>query len=88
MGDRTKKILKELENIRLDLFRSAANLDAVISFIENDNHHKDDKNKYLRFLFMNYGAYRGKYKDALGNLDEKEDQVWESLIKSVSKEES
>ena len=43
MGDRTKKLLKELENIRLDLFRSAANLDAVISFIENDNHHKDDK---------------------------------------------
>lgn len=37
---------------------------------------------------MNYGTYRGKYKDALGNLDEKEDQVWESLIKSVSKEES
>ena len=88
MGDRTKKLLKELENIRLDLFRSAANLDVVISFIENDNHHKDDKNKYLRFLFMNYSTYRREYKDALGNLDEKEDQVWESLIKSVSKEES
>lgn len=89
MNGKTRKLINDLEEVRLQLFRSAANLDDVISRITVDTLYKDDvDDKYLEFILKNYGSYRNDYRKAIGDLNKLESDVWESLVKSVSGNES
>lgn len=82
--DEINSFIKELESVRLKLFRSAANLDEIIRKLKLDtcNEEKPDK-KYLDYLFKNYGSYRMDYKKQIGDINELEDEVWHSLVNLV-----
>lgn len=81
MSDETKKLIEDLKAIRLELFRSAANLDETITQIEICIH----KEKNADFVRMVVGSMREDISKCHNweQLNELEKETWTKLIESI-----
>lgn len=84
MSDETKKLIEDLKVIRLDLFRSAANLDDAIAQLETGIHKEMDADS-IRTMVYAVCSWRRTLRDFHDwkKLDELENETWLKLIDSV-----
>lgn len=87
MNAKSKKLLGELEEVMLDLYRSASNLDNVIQQIKQNE--ETDKEYVIAFI-QNVSRFRMDIKHArrYDSLDEQENDIWKRLIASIKNEET
>jgi len=76
--EKIKEILKELEGMVLELHRSAGQLDQVVRDI-NVGLSENDNVEYCNAIYRAMGKYRLDYKNCIGNLNEKEDEIWQRI---------
>lgn len=83
MLTKKEQALEELKEIRLQLFRNAANLDMIIYDIEN---HLDEHNQewFKMFICCNQ-THRDNYNviTEYAKLIHKEEEAWKHLINSI-----
>ena len=83
MVNKTDMILEKLKEVRLELFRNAANLDTAIRNIEInlDEHNRE----YLKMLVRCEQCERESYNIVTDydKLIRKEQEIWEQLINSI-----
>lgn len=84
MSDETKKLIEDLKAIRLELFRSAANLDLAIEQIEISMH-KENKNDFIRMVAKGMRDQREmtSVHHNWEHLNELEKETWAKLIESI-----
>lgn len=84
MSDETKKLIEDLKAIRLELFRSAANLDDTIAQLETGIHKEMDADSIRTMVYAvcNWRRTARDFRD-WKKLDELENETWLKLIDSV-----
>lgn len=84
MSDETKKLIEDLKAIRLELFRSAANLDDTITQLEISMSKETDADSIRRMVdcLCSWRRTMRVCRD-LKKLDELETETWTKLIDSV-----
>lgn len=84
MTNKVLEAIKELESIRLDLFRSAANLDKIIGNLELV---KDDQagSEYIRWYISHSMTARKEIARVCDwdKLNERENEIWQKLLNDM-----
>lgn len=75
-----KKLIEELKQIMLDMYRNAANLDSFIQYLEGQV--ELDRSSYSKMYIQTQYVYRLDQKRVCNysSLDARENSVWERLI--------
>lgn len=75
-----KKLIEELKQIMLDMYRNAANLDRFIQYLEGQV--ELDRSSYSKMYIQTQYVYRLDQKRVCNysSLDARENSVWERLI--------
>lgn len=87
MTENTKKLIEELKEVMMDLYRSAGQLDAAIRSIEDEIKAETDTTRIQYFI-----AWQAEYRERFCNtynynkLDKREYDLWQKLIVESKKE--
>ena len=84
-----KKLIEELKQIMLDMYRNAANLDSFIQCLENPMMTNSGNLEYDKMYVDSQYMHRRYQKSVLDydRLDERENSVWERIIMEYKKEQ-
>lgn len=89
MKENIKALIEELKGVVMDLHRSAGSLDKIVQDLEREI---DDMYSQEKYLMMYINAQRHYRKDlkkaAFGNIEQKEDDVWNRMEEAISEGES
>ena len=87
MTTNTTELIEELKGVVMDLHRSASQLDDAIQSIEDVD---VNGTEYMRLFVSHQYNYRNDYKihKQYDELEEREIDIWNRLIKSLNEENS
>ena len=86
MKENIKALIEELKGVVMDLHRSAGGLDRIVQDLELET---ESSEEYLKVYIAAQRNYRRDHKKAaFGDVEQKEDDIWNRINEAISEGES